>query len=164
MNRYYSIVRPVSLGTFPGRIYVTKIHNYGNRIEVPEIQQAAWGYLETPDKLTKQECYYYDLVEGAKREDDEKGRQGMMSISADEAIKHSLSFESPTEYRPVIHAHWITLYPNKNTGKAYEFVCSNCKHAVFTSRQKSVDELGYVFCPNCGAKMDERKTNEYSGE
>ena len=69
MNRYYSIVRPVSIGTFPGRIhYITKIHNYGYRTEVPEIQQAAWGYFETQDKLTEQECYLYDLVEGARHE------------------------------------------------------------------------------------------------
>lgn len=67
MNRYYSIMRPVSLGTFPGRIYVTKIHNFDYRKKIPEIHHAAWGYIETPNTLTEQECYQYDLVEGAKR-------------------------------------------------------------------------------------------------
>ena len=56
---------------------------------------------------------------------------------------------------PVVHAHWIPSYPNQRTGKARVFVCSNCEHAVFVPRQMSVDELGYVFCPHCGAKMDE---------
>lgn len=41
MNRYYSIMRPVSLGTFPDRIYVTKIHNFDCRKEIPEIHHAA---------------------------------------------------------------------------------------------------------------------------
>ena len=68
MNRYYSILRPISLGTFPGRIHVTKIHDYDYKTEIPEIQRAAFGYFETPDKLTEQECYEYDLVEGAKHE------------------------------------------------------------------------------------------------
>lgn len=68
MNRYYSILRPVSIGTFPDRIHITKIHNFEYRTEVAEIQHAAWGYFETPDKLTEQECYRYDLVEEAKHE------------------------------------------------------------------------------------------------
>jgi hypothetical protein len=68
MNRYYSILRPVSLGTFPGRIHVTKIHNFEYRTRVEEIQYVAWGYFETSDKLTEQECYEYDLVEGVNHE------------------------------------------------------------------------------------------------
>jgi len=68
MNRYYSILRPVSIGTFPDRIHITKIHNFEFAIVVPEIHHVAWGCFETPDKLTEQECYQYDLVEGAKHE------------------------------------------------------------------------------------------------
>lgn len=68
MNRYYSILRPVSIGTFPDRIHITKIHNFEFAIVVPEIHHVAWGCFETPDKLTEQECYRYDLVEGAKHE------------------------------------------------------------------------------------------------
>lgn len=55
---------------------------------------------------------------------------------------------------PAVHAHWFTLDPNRRTGKAYKFACSNCERVVFTSRQKSINELGYVFCPHCGAKME----------
>ena len=60
--RYYSILRPVSIGTFPDRIRITKIHNFDYKTEVVKIQYEAWGYFETPDKLTEQECYQYDLV------------------------------------------------------------------------------------------------------
>ena len=65
-----------------------------------------------------------------------------------------IEHEEAIERSPIAHAHWIPEYPNKRTGKAYEFVCSNCEQSVFTSRQKSINELGYVFCPNCGAKME----------
>ena len=68
MNRYYSILRPVSLGTFPNRIHITKIYNFDYITEVAETQYEAWGYFETPDTLTEQECYQYDLVEGAEHE------------------------------------------------------------------------------------------------
>lgn len=66
IRKYYSVLNSVSLGTFPGRIHVTKICNYDCKTEVPDIRQAAWGYIETPDKLTKQECHYYGLVRGGK--------------------------------------------------------------------------------------------------
>jgi DNA-directed RNA polymerase subunit RPC12/RpoP len=59
-----------------------------------------------------------------------------------------------TSDEPVVHAHWVTPYANKRTGKAYTFVCSNCEKAVFTPRQLSIEELGYAFCPHCGAKME----------
>lgn len=58
---------------------------------------------------------------------------------------------------PVVHAHWVPQHPNNRTGKAYTFVCSNCKKFAIRSRQASIDELGYVFCPHCGAKMDEEE-------
>ena len=55
---------------------------------------------------------------------------------------------------PVVHAHWVPQHPNNRTGKAYIFVCSNCKKFAIKSRQASIDEMGYVFCPYCGAEMD----------
>lgn len=67
-NRYYSILRPVSIGTFPERINIARFRNFDHRTKVPEINHSVWGYFETPDKLTEQECYKYDLVEGVKHE------------------------------------------------------------------------------------------------
>lgn len=66
--------------------------------------------------------------------------------------------EEPTlDVKPVVHAHWIPEYPNKRTGKAYWHKCSECGRSVFDNRQVSIDEMGYAFCPHCGAKMDEEK-------
>lgn len=72
-------------------------------------------------------------------------------------IRAAIENEPSEDVKPVIHAHWFTLDPNQRTGKAYKFVCSNCERAVFTPRQESINELGYVFCPHCGAKMDEEE-------
>lgn len=61
---------------------------------------------------------------------------------------------------PVVHAHWIPECPNKRTGKAYRHTCSRCGRTVYDERQVSIDELGYTFCPNCGAKMDEEDKDD----
>ena len=66
--------------------------------------------------------------------------------------------EQPTvDAAPVVHAHWIPEYLlcNPRTGKAYRYNCSKCGKGVYSPRQLSVSELGYDFCPHCGAKMDE---------
>lgn len=61
------------------------------------------------------------------------------------------------ELSPIVRAHWIPKYPNKRTGKAYSHTCSECGRTVYDSRQVSIGEMGYYFCPYCGAKMDEEE-------
>jgi len=75
----------------------------------------------------------------------------------DDLISRQAAIETEPEedVKPVVHAHWVPQRPNNRTGKAYTFVCSNCKKFAIRFRQASIDELGYVFCPNCGAKMEE---------
>ena len=97
-----------------------------------------------------------DLIDWLHTEEDE-----MLEID-DRREAHEASYirkhvmEMPKEdVKPVVHAHWVPQRPNNRTGKAYTFVCSNCKKFAIRSRQASIDELGYVFCPNCGAKMEE---------
>lgn len=45
-----------------------------------------------------------------------------------------------TDVAPIVHAHWYT-YPDDK-----QFKCSNCKTGV---------DLPTLYCPHCGAKMDE---------
>lgn len=103
----------------------------------------------------------------------------MRAINADEVIKKLVSFKAPVEYsemqtvnndvidecideikstptldvKPVVHSRWVKMHPNQSTGEADMFVCLKCKRPVFTSCQKSINELGYVFCPHCGSFM-----------
>ena len=56
------------------------------------------------------------------------------------------------EDAPVVHAHWIKKIHEWDLGDPpydyTDFTCSNCKIRV---------ENKTPFCPDCGAKMDEKK-------
>lgn len=55
---------------------------------------------------------------------------------------------------PVVHAHWEYRY---DTGiYQTEFLCSRCKGLIKTY-SCTVDEVEYEYCPNCGARMDEKE-------
>ena len=50
---------------------------------------------------------------------------------------------------PVVHGRWISKNPH---GYEWTFVCSNCDYVdgyPFNDRHN--------YCPNCGAKMDEKE-------
>lgn len=66
MSRYYSILRPVGIGTFPKPAgnKVENIENFDDRQYVPEISHEAWGYIEYEKPLTEAEARQYDLVKG----------------------------------------------------------------------------------------------------
>ena len=63
MKRYYSILRPVGIGTFPKRAPVERIKNFDRRVYIQEIGREAWGYIEYAEPLTEKEMRQYDLVE-----------------------------------------------------------------------------------------------------
>ena len=55
----------------------------------------------------------------------------------------------PADVAPVVHGRWISKNPH---GYEWTFVCSNCDYVdgyPFNDR--------YNYCPNCGAKMDEKE-------
>lgn len=56
-HKYYSPLRPLSLGTFPkpqGN-EILHIENFKERQNVPEIARQAWGYIEYKEALTDKE-------------------------------------------------------------------------------------------------------------
>ena len=62
--KYYSPLRPLSLGTFPkpqGN-EILHIENYKERQNVPEIARQAWGYIEYKEALTEIEAAAYELI------------------------------------------------------------------------------------------------------
>lgn len=61
MYRYYSILRPVGIGTFPKKDCKINIHNFYQREYVPSIDREAWGYIEYEEPLTEEEMRCYDL-------------------------------------------------------------------------------------------------------
>jgi hypothetical protein len=63
-NRYYSIMRPIGIGTFPPGAHVTNIVNFHERKYVPEIGREAWGYIEFSHTLSKKYQIAYELLPG----------------------------------------------------------------------------------------------------
>lgn len=58
---YYSVLRPVSIGTYPKKGMVD-FENFEKRKYIPAIQREAWGILYYNQKLTQDEMNSYDLV------------------------------------------------------------------------------------------------------
>ena len=63
-NRYYSIMRPIGIGTFPPGAHVTNIVNFHERKYVDEIGREAWGYIEFSHTLSKKYQMDYELLPG----------------------------------------------------------------------------------------------------
>lgn len=63
-NRYYSIMRPIGIGTYPTGARVANIVNFHERKYVPEIGREAWGYIEFSHTLSKQNQISYELLPG----------------------------------------------------------------------------------------------------
>lgn len=62
--RYYSVLRPVSVGSYPERDKVKEIVNFDNRQYVAEIEHEAWGYIEYECEIDAKAAQQYDLVSG----------------------------------------------------------------------------------------------------
>lgn len=60
--RYYSTLRPIAPGTFPGGKKVVEIHNFDKRTAIESIDRMAWGYIDFENPLTDKEAKSYDLV------------------------------------------------------------------------------------------------------
>lgn len=71
MNRYYSVLRPITPGVYPKPIGnpAMLIHNFGKREYVGEISREAWGYVEYNNPLTKEQIKAFDLVAADSGED-----------------------------------------------------------------------------------------------
>lgn len=70
-HKYYSIMRPVSIGTFPDNGTILGIVNFDTRQMVESIGKMAWGYINYGKPLTEKQLSAYELVEEgiAYRED-----------------------------------------------------------------------------------------------
>ena len=63
-HRYYSIMRPIGIGTYPTGARVTNIVNFHERKYVDEIGREAWGYIEFSHTLSKKYQMDYELLPG----------------------------------------------------------------------------------------------------
>lgn len=97
-----------------------------------------------------------DLISKQKAIDEIREFQSQITLDGslawvngmDEGFDHAVSvieLMDTVEAEPVRHGHWIGLTDSN-------FTCSECKETIYTwiGRQNN-------YCPNCGAKMDERE-------
>lgn len=66
---------------------------------------------------------------------------GTLIDSLCSAIETLLAEQDATNVAPVVHGRWIM------DGKEHCY-CSECKHG-----RNIRSQIGWVYCPNCGAKM-----------
>lgn len=59
--KYYSLQRPVSLGTYPANAQVNKIVNFQKCEYIPTIHRWAFGYIECEKPLLDWDCDQYNL-------------------------------------------------------------------------------------------------------
>lgn len=81
----------------------------------------------------------------------------MRNYSADSATQDCIEVineATVVDAEPVVHGHWIL--EREPNGKPYCFHCSVCDDDFHYIGIKSA--TGY--CPNCGAKMDEKGSEE----
>ena len=63
LYKYYSIHRPVSIGTYPKK-GMQYFMNFDFRAHVEKINRDAWGWLAYDRPLTEKECRDYELFPG----------------------------------------------------------------------------------------------------
>ena len=59
--------------------------------------------------------------------------------------------------RDWIGDHWTDAFTGDDAGLEFADMIEHAEtiDAEYDNRQVSIDELGYAFCPHCGARMDE---------
>lgn len=60
--RVWSLLRPISMGTYPKEYGVKDIVNFHHKEFVPEINRQAFGYIDYEQDLPKEEQEHYDLM------------------------------------------------------------------------------------------------------
>ena len=65
----------------------------------------------------------------------------------------SISDMPTVEAKPVVHAHWIE---QEDGNLDTYYTCSSCKEDFDLIAGTPCENL-YNYCPNCGAKMDEKE-------
>lgn len=64
--RYYSTMRPFGPGTFPQKDGRETIVNFNGPTYCEEIGREAWGYIDYPEPLTKEEAEEYELTKAGE--------------------------------------------------------------------------------------------------
>ena len=78
-------------------------------------------------------------------------------MSDNEYLSDRLKKAPTLEVKPVAHAHWVTEQEAEEINR-YDltYCCSACGHCDWDCTESE----GFEYCPNCGAKMDEKENDK----
>ena len=78
-------------------------------------------------------------------------------MSDNEYLSDRLKKAPTIEVKPVVHAHWVTEQEAEEINR-YDltYCCSACGHCDWDCTESE----GFEYCPNCGAKMDEKENDK----
>ena len=62
MYRYYSTLRPITIGAYPKTDCDREIVNFDKPTYCEDIGRTAWGYIEYSKPITQKQADDYDLV------------------------------------------------------------------------------------------------------
>lgn len=60
--RYFSLQRPVDIGTTPSGTKIISVHNFDEKRFCKEIERKAWGYVDVEGEIPQKDCIQYDLA------------------------------------------------------------------------------------------------------
>lgn len=69
--------------------------------------------------------------------------------------KSAIEMQPTVDAEPVRHGHWEW----NDYGGFGNYHCTVCRHIPY-GKFSRMHRLNYMYCPYCGAKMDEEKENE----
>ena len=87
--------------------------------------------------MTCKDCVHYEVC----KDDVELYHDSYDCLEVDGVEKHCEYFKPKSRFVEVKHGEW-----HKVRELAPRYVCSCCNHLN--------NNMGYKYCPNCGAKMD----------
>lgn len=85
---------------------------------------------------------------------DFKGKNRITDLGI-KLVKEIVSNAPTVDAEPIRHGHWIPVNPDMYMAEYFE--CSVC--GMYSRDGLFRKELGYEYCPNCGALMDEVENN-----
>lgn len=103
--------------------------------------------------------WFIDAEAFLKTETDRCGSAPLVGTCTrdNEYLSERLKKASTIEAKPVVHAHWITEQEAEEINR-YDltYCCSACGHCDWDCTESE----GFEYCPNCGAKMDEKENDK----
>lgn len=69
------------------------------------------------------------------------------------------------EAKPIVYTHWISASWEEDEENGIEntysdeFICSNCKEHLYFPDAIEKEDIGFSFCPYCGAQINEKEND-----